>query len=65
MLGAGGLATATNFVRLKLLLTPGSFEDLTFNFAKFNLLGWVPMHTPCARPFAQEYTELTLRVSGI
>lgn len=39
MLGAGGLATATNFVRLWLLVTPNSFMDITYNFAKFNLLG--------------------------
>lgn len=39
MLGAGGLATATSFVRLSLLLRPGSFVDVTFSFAKFNLLG--------------------------
>lgn len=52
MLGAGGLATATNFVRLRLLLTPGSFDDLTYNFAKFNLLGWV--FTPLVSGFLHE-----------
>jgi hypothetical protein len=41
MLGAGGLATATSFARLGLLLQKNSFNDATLNFTKFNLLGWV------------------------
>lgn len=39
MLGAGGLATATSFARLGLLLQKNSFNDATLNFTKFNLLG--------------------------
>ncbi|KAK2611444.1 hypothetical protein N8I77_004783 [Diaporthe amygdali] len=39
MLGAGGLATATSFARLGLLLQKDSFNDATLNFTKFNLLG--------------------------
>jgi hypothetical protein len=42
MLGAGGLATATSFARLGLLLQPDSFGDATLNFTKFNLLGYAP-----------------------
>jgi hypothetical protein len=41
LLGAGGLATATSFVRLGLLVQPGSFDDLTVSFVRFNLLGYV------------------------
>lgn len=42
LLGAGGLATGTSFLRLALLLQPESFRDSTVSFVKFNLLGWVP-----------------------
>lgn len=63
-MGAGGVATTASIVRLVLVFSPGSFEDVTLKFVRFNLLGYAfrsPSHAALSLPYDLRLTIQTQR----